>query len=87
MTPELKALMLEAARIYREWQDAVIEDDRAKRVFKKADYHRKGLASSVWIDAWDAHMEASGKRNDLWGAHLKAEKKLYRMIEKELKHE
>jgi len=83
MTPELKELMLEAARVYREWQDAVIEDENAERVFNEVDEN----SHQEFIDAWDAYMEAMGKRNDLWGEHLKVEKKLYRMIEEELNNE
>jgi len=80
MTPELKALLLEYARIYIAWQDAIDEQGRLNRA------HERAIEDSPeWIDTLDAWIEAQGRRNALWGEHLKIEKKLAKYIEKEMK--
>lgn len=80
MTPELKALLIEYARIYRAWQDAIDWQDHLRHL-----HNRAIEGSPEWGDTFDAWIKAQGKRNDAWGEHLKIEKKLAKYIEKELK--
>ena len=79
MTPELKELMLEAARIYHAWQDAILQEATLNVTvsFDKS--------NGEFSEQWDTWIASVGLRHDLWGAHLKAEKKLYNMIDEELK--